>query len=188
MNGLITRATLYDLLSMLIPGYLFLYLMKLIFIPSGFEKSDELTYYIAVFALSYIVGMAIHLFTKLIFRKLRNNPCIIKQTLNDFIKDHKLQIIMKDDVTTEYLAAYYKASKFSWSAIPTIEAQYSFLRSMVIIESLYLVFGNAADMNGLIFSIITIAFILTIILMWNALYNTSYRVWEDSYFTSQNTK
>ena len=182
MNGLTTKVSLYDLLSMIIPGYLFLYLLKRAFFSEYSQTCDESTYLIVVFSCSYIIGLAIHYIAKLIFKSLRNNKCIITRTREKFYNLNNVSIESKKDILSEYMDSYYIASKYNWSSIPVLEAQYSFLRSMILVELAYLLLGCKASLSICQMSIIALVLIITLILMIKILYDTSYRVWEDSFF------
>lgn len=183
MNGLAAKVSLYDLISMIIPGYLFLYLLKRAFFDECAQQCDELTYIIVVFSMSYIMGMVIHNITKFIFKFLRNNKCIIARTREKFNElHHNVSFESKEDILSEYMDSYYRTSKYNWSSIPVLEAQYSFLRSMSLVEFAYLMLGCKASLNICQMSIIALVLIITLILMGKILYDTSYRVWEDSYF------
>lgn len=138
MNTLSTKTSLYDLLSMIVPGYLVLFLLHKAFFQQCIWRSDEMTFGIAAFAVSYIVGLALHWFSKLVFHPLRNCECLVskaKDKVNrDLVKNGNPKIETKD-----YYEAYYAASKYPWSSVLILEAQYSFLRSAVIVELLYLI-------------------------------------------------
>ena len=185
MNGLTSKLSLFDIVAMFIPGYLFLYLLKRAFFTDFLHECDELTYVVVVFTMSYITGMAIHQISKLIFKFLRNNPCIISRSKNDFTKNNDIQKESKGDILEEYYTAYYRASVYVWSSIPVLESQYSFLRSMAVIEFAYMILGCKAGLTCCQMSIIAVMFIITIILIIKNLLDTSYRVWEDDYYLNK---
>lgn len=183
MNGFVSKITLYDFLSMVIPGYLVVFLLKRIFSQECDCHCDEVTYFVVLFTVSYIVGMIIHQASKWIFKFLRNNKYIIERTYNKCLKRNKVkQIDDKDNIEIEYYNSYYTASQFLWSSIPVLESQFSFLRSMVIVEILYLILDCCINLCNCMISLISIVLILTVILMLKILRDISYRVWEDAHF------
>lgn len=184
MNGFFSKTTLYDQLSMIIPGYLILYLFREIYFPECDKPCDELTYVVVIFTVSYIVGMMIHLLSKLIFRFLRNNKYIIAHNRTKYLKNNGITDQLTDNMLKEYYTSYYKASRFPWSSIPIIESQYSFLRSMVLVELLYLTLGCRAHLSNCAMSLIAILLIITILLMGKSINDISYRTWEDAHYTN----
>ena len=185
MNGLASKLSLFDMVSMFIPGYLFLYLLKRAFFTDCLHECDELTYVVVVFTMSYITGMAIHQISKLIFKFLRNNPCIISHSKKTCNKNNDITQESKVVNLVEYYKAYYRVSTYTWSSIPVLEAQYSFLRSMAVIEFAYLILGCKARLTCCQMSIIAVVFIITIILIIKNLLDTSYRVLEDDYYLNK---
>ncbi|MDE5757930.1 MAG: hypothetical protein K2H85_04885 [Allobaculum sp.] len=141
-----------------------------------------MTYVVVVFAMSYIVGMAIHQVAKFLFSSLRNHKCIIKISWEKFRKANNLPFSPEEFKSDDYYEAYYTASTYSWSSVPVLESQYSFLRSMILVEIAYLISGCSIDLTACQISLIALVFIITIILAGKYLYLTSYRVWEDAYF------
>ncbi len=90
MTSLMTKSSLYDMLSMIIPGFITLFsFAKAVEMDQYFNKNAGLSiaHYICIFALSYLVGLIIHYFSKGLFDPcLRNNPKdieIAKQRFKD---------------------------------------------------------------------------------------------------------
>lgn len=184
MNTLSTKTSLYDLLSMIIPGYLLLFLLQKIFLQSCSWPYDEVTFGVFTFAASYIVGMALHWLSKCLFCKLRNCECLIskaKEKVNNNLRNQNKSTIESED----YYTAYYIASSYAWSSVPILEAQYSFLRSAVIVELLYLILGCSAFSCPCFFSFVALLLVLTIGLMLYVLFETHIRIWEDYYYITQ---
>ena len=69
------------------------------------------------------------------------------------------------------------------SSLSVLEAQYSFLRSMVIVGMLYLVFG-CLGFGVFILSGVAILAILSFMIMIVILRKIHYVVWEDSHYIS----
>lgn len=191
MNGFLSKVTLFDLLSMIVPGYLVLFLISRCFIDILVWPYDELTFYVATFTVSYIIGMLIHYLARFIFNCLRNNECLIKSARKRFYrfqknakqKEHETDL-NHEALMEEYYAAYYRVSmNYCSSSLSVLEAQYSFLRSMVIVGILYLVFG-CLGFGVFILSGIAILAILSFVIMIVILRKIHYVVWEDSHYIS----
>lgn len=191
MNGFLSKLTLFDLLSMIVPGYLVLFLISRCFIDSPVWPYDELTFYVATFTVSYIIGMLIHYLARFIFNCLRNNECLIKSARRRFYrfqknakqKEHETDL-GHETLMEEYYAAYYRVSmNYCSSSLSVLEAQYSFLRSMVIVGMLYLVFG-CLGFGVFILSGVAILAILSFMIMIVILRKIHYVVWEDSHYIS----
>lgn len=191
MNGFLSKVTLFDLLSMIVPGYLVLFLISRCFIDSPVWPYDELTFYVATFTVSYIIGMLIHYLARFIFNCLRNNECLIKSARKRFYrfqknakqKEHETDL-KHETLMEEYYAAYYRVSmNYCSSSLSVLEAQYSFLRSMVIVGILYLVFG-CLGFGVFILSGVAILAILSFVIMIVILRKIHYVVWEDSHYIS----
>ena len=73
MTSLMNRVGLYDLLSMVIPGYLTVFLFWRVFGSDQPWPYDPLTYGIAAFCVSYIVGIIIHYLARFVFGWLHHN-------------------------------------------------------------------------------------------------------------------
>lgn len=191
MNGFLSKVTLFDLLSMIVPGYLVLFLISRCFIDIPVWPYDELTFYVATFTVSYIIGMLIHYLARFIFNCLRNNECLIKSARKRFYrfqknakqKEHETDL-KHETLMEEYYAAYYRVSmNYCSSSLSVLEAQYSFLRSMVIVGILYLVFG-CLGFGVFILSGVAILAILSFVIMIVILRKIHYVVWEDSHYIS----
>lgn len=191
MNGFLSKVTLFDLLSMIVPGYLVLFLISRCFIDIPVWPYDELTFYVATFTVSYIIGMLIHYLARFIFNCLRNNECLIKSARKRFYRfqknakqeEHETDL-NHETLMEEYYAAYYRVSmNYCSSSLSVLEAQYSFLRSMVIVGILYLVFG-CLGFGVFILSGAAILAILSFVIMIVILHKIHYVIWEDSHYIS----
>lgn len=191
MNGMFSRVTLFDLLSMIVPGYLLLFLFELIFIPDVKWQYDELTFGIVTFAVSYIVGIALHYLARFVFSCLRNNEWLISKTNNrvkaDLTKRENTKHASEQSaimIMSDYYKAYYTVTKFyPASSLQILEAQYSFLRSMLIVGLFYILLGCKV-LCACILSGIAALILLSILLMIVILRKIHYVVWEDSHYIS----
>lgn len=130
MTSLMTKSSLYDMMSMIIPGFLFIVCVE-IASGIGFDRNFyDLTASIITFVLSYILGLIIHLVSKILFNPLlRNDFDNIKQIENDVQKRIKEESELKI-----YYEKYYKLiGDYPKSVVPMLEAQVAFLRSMMVI-------------------------------------------------------
>ena len=186
MSTLSTKASLYDLLSMIIPGYLVLFLLHQSFFQQMAWHYDDVTFGVVTFAISYIVGILIHLVAKAVFSSLRNRECLVSKA-KDYVNKKLLQTkdVRMIEENVSYYEAYYIASRYAWSSVPILEAQYSFLRSALIVELLYLVFGCKVFSCPCILSFIAVLGVITIFLMLYLLYKTHIRIWEDYAYITQ---
>lgn len=176
---------------MIVPGYLLLFLFKLIFIPGLEWQYGELTFGIAIFTVSYIVGIALHYIARFIFSFLRNNELLIMKAKNRFNADLTKRENIKQEseqsaimIMSDYYKAYYTVSKsYPASSLQIMEAQYAFLRSMLIVGLLYILSGYKV-FCACILSGIAALVLLSIPLMIFLLLKIHYVVWEDSYYIS----
>lgn len=100
MTSLITKGSLYDMLSIIIPGYLVYFLLNVIFLSklSVFNKTlvndDVFASVVIVFVISYIVGMVIHLFSKRVFGFLKFNECLARKAYSAIKNDKRRRLII----------------------------------------------------------------------------------------------
>lgn len=118
------------MVSMVIPGYLFILCVK---IASGVKTSscfDSITSAIIAFSFSWIVGFMLHFISKRIF-----DP-ILRNRATDIIDAEKEtnKKIKKEWVIKEYYQKYYRLMpSYTNATVPILEAQVSFLRSMLVV-------------------------------------------------------
>lgn len=152
MNGLMTRLSLYDMLSILLPGFLTVFLYCVIFDKTTADFSSawnygETTFWIISFTMSYIVGYLIHLISKLVFKNLRHNNNLSVKAMKKFNEDIRKRIsesVEENDILDEksYYELYYKIHKNNAvDFLPILESQLSFFRSMTIVGALYILIG-----------------------------------------------
>ena len=131
MTSLIGKTGLYDLLSMVLPGYLMLFLIsKALCVDYNWEY-DEITCAVSVFCVSYVLGIIVHYFSRIVFRCL-GKRCLKEYALRIFTKDievrHSAEYDPEDKLTTAwYYNNYYRLWKRnSLSFIQALEIQLSF--------------------------------------------------------------
>lgn len=89
MDKFTSKLSLYDILAMVIPGGAILLSLSLLF--DGTWKmdttfvSDEVAYCIVI-VLSYIVGLANHVFSCHVWKMFRNNPLLLDKTFEEAVK------------------------------------------------------------------------------------------------------
>lgn len=130
MTGLMTKSSLYDMVSMVIPGYLFLLCAKM---ASGIKFGDDFgitTKAIVLFTASWVVGMLLHYVSKGIFDPvLRNLERDIKKAKVEAYKRIKQEKNIRD-----YNKAYYKLMPhYTDTVVPILEAHVSFIRSLLLV-------------------------------------------------------
>jgi len=123
---------LYDMVSMVIPGYLFILCAEM---ASGIKVSndfDTLAKAVILFASSWFVGLLLHYASKGIFDPvLRNLECDIRKS-----RKCAAYTIRKELPIRDYNKAYYKLlPHYSASVVPILEAHVAFLRSMLLVLS-----------------------------------------------------
>jgi len=148
MNA-ISKLSLYDVLSMIIPGFLLLMLFP---ICSNYPMENLCTnVYVGflLFIVCYVVGLIYHKVIEKLFSffNFRNNPNHIKKMRDKVYSDYQKQgsKIKKEDSTEnfqmrEYYNAYYQLMKNNMlNNIPTLEAQVAFLRNILPITIIYVI-------------------------------------------------
>lgn len=130
MTSLMAKSSLYDMVSMIIPGYLFILCVELAS-GIGFEYNFfDLTASIITFVLSYILGLIIHLVSKILLDPLlRNSIDNVKRT-----KEKVESTIRKESELKEYYDKYYRLlNDYTKMVVPVLEAQVAFLKSLMVI-------------------------------------------------------
>ncbi len=145
MNSILSKSTFYDLVSMLIPGFILIFSALKIFFPSheveNIFSNSKLGFpnYVCIIALSYLLGLAIHRLSQCVIDPFfRNRKECIKAAKTKFERDiakrqeRPERKINDTEVEGEYYIAYFKVIGSSPS-IPIMEAQVSFIKSMIIV-------------------------------------------------------
>ena len=189
MTTLITKSTLYDTLSMIIPGYLILLWLKMALFPLAQYSLDIVSQGIIVFVISYLIGIALHIFTKHVFNPiLRNKKSHIQKAYDKVGK--RILLEETDDIREIYYIAYYRVlTQYLYTTIPIIEAKVSFIRSMICVLILYLFIPYFIDNTfqlpcsicywRLVIVLMLVILLKIVFVLQNEIYT---RVWEDDYY------
>ena len=145
MTSLMSKTGLYDLLSMILPGYLILFLIVQCLPIDHCWKYDETTYFIAVFCVSYVMGLIVHYVSRWAFGWL-SCRCLREKAYHKFMDDEMkrgAEQAGNEKLTTRW---YYKNYYALWkdnsiNYISIMEIQLTFLRSMAVIGFLYTALG-----------------------------------------------
>lgn len=211
MDGYSSKLSLYDFIAMLMPGSIIAYCLMCLFISeSDVIPMDNPFFWILFFVVSYILGIANHLFSACIFKSIgfRNCPKMLKDSIqraNDYQYETNVdldKVVSQQCLRDKYYQAYYYAKKNAYgNDIAIMESQVAFLQSLFcpVIIILFLSIFPCVDLSrplklqiGLcdcrcmyivtiwIGSLITI--FLTILLMISRQKKIYDRVWEDYHF------
>ncbi|MDR0754696.1 MAG: hypothetical protein LBF04_04830 [Prevotellaceae bacterium] len=201
MNNVSSKMTLYDMLAMVIPGFLLLMLFPFCCGCIVLSKwiNDIYTGVLLVLA-SYIIGLIYHKAVEYLYNKteFRNSEKHIKKQserfYDTFKKDGgKLPDEMPISTRNDYYTAYYALMKENMlNSIPILEVQVAFIRNLLPLIVLYIIaicccgfpYCNI-NSCGLAISLVVIAVILLLILIEirNKIY---YLVWEGNEYLKQN--
>ena len=188
-----TKSTLYDMLSMIIPGYLLVLGVKLLCAPDCLAAGYTLDSVVVVFVLSYLLGLVLHHLSKLLFDPvLRNKPARIRAMhRKPDLADEPLDDLTDDEVLARYYTAYYKVMRhYPYTAVPILEAQVSFIRSMVCVILFYLlsaccISGYTCLPTGVFVLLLIVAEVVLCLLMFKLQDNIYRAVWEDYYYITR---
>ncbi len=152
------------------------------------EELDSLATVVLLFVISYIVGMVIHLISKRVFGFLRFNKWLAENAYKE-CQSAKMQRISDasagERATSHehFVEFYYRFwGKDGLEYVNVLEAQFSFLRSLVIVEFLYLCIGWTF-ISSLGIASIALFFLLTLYLMTRVRYAIHIAYYEaDDYF------
>ena len=139
-----SKVTLYDMLAMVIPGFLLLLLFYAGFgwqfeIPVGM---NELVAGILMFIACYTVGLIYHKAVEYLYNKagFRNNKANIQKALEKFQINEGKSGIDKKSVLPVYYQTYYRLMKHNMlNSIPVLEAQVAYIRNMLPLMALYII-------------------------------------------------
>ena len=142
MKEYATKLTLYDFISMLMPGSIIAYCLMCLFISeSDVIPMDNPFFWILFFVVSYILGIANHIISACMFKLIgfRNCPKMLKDSIqwaneNGYDTDVDLEkITTQQCLKDKYYKAYYYARKYAYgNDIEIIESQVAFLQSMIV--------------------------------------------------------
>ena len=135
MTNLMIKSTIYDALSMIIPGYLLVQWGDMVFL-GNIEMRSTIGVVITTFTLSYIVGIIFHYIASCIFNPiLKNKINRIKTEYNKLkVKEREINDKTDEEIKEKYFTAYYNVLiNYSYTAVPILEAQVSFVRSIICV-------------------------------------------------------
>lgn len=145
MTSLMSKTGLYDLLSMVLPGYLVLFLIVKCLPINHCWEYDETTYFIAAFCVSYVVGLIVHYMSRRAFCWL-SCRCLREKAYHKFREDEMkrgAEQANNEKLTTRWYYRNYYAlwGNNSINYISVMEIQLTFLRSMAVVGFLYTALG-----------------------------------------------
>ena len=143
MNNLTSKFTLYDIISIILPGGLLLWCLSLwdrdiidAFIRvSNLSQQGEAVKFIVFVVISYLVGLLLDSIVSFLWRPLRNNISTIseiyhKKRNNEHLENLRLD---RDLEINDYYACYeYVQQECKNNPIPIIESQVNMLKNMII--------------------------------------------------------
>ena len=142
MKEYATKLTLYDFISMLMPGSIIAYCLMCLFISeSDVIPMDNPFFWILFFVVSYILGIANHIISACMFKSIgfRNCPKMLKDSIqraNDYQYETNVdldRVPTQQCLTNKYSQAYYYAKKNAYgNDIAIMESQVAFLQSMIV--------------------------------------------------------
>lgn len=138
MTSLASKTSLYDMVSMVIPGYLLILCVQFV---SGikFNFDSEIAAAIVMFTLSWIIGLILHLVSKDIFDIVLRNRMKDLEDVNEEVRkscDKVSESLNKNNKKVEldyYLRYYRQLPDYAKSVVPILEAQVAFLRSLLLV-------------------------------------------------------
>ena len=210
MKEYATKLTLYDFISMLMPGSIIAYCLMCLFISeSDVIPMDNPFFWILFFVVSYILGIANHIISACMFKLIgfRNCPKMLKDSIqwaneNGYDTDVDLEkITTQQCLKDKYYKAYYYARKYAYgNDIEIIESQVAFLQSMIvplifigikffccIVNFLIKVLEIKCCWVNCMITVVIYLFILACMLcfIFNRQKKIYDRVWEDYYYLKQ---
>lgn len=216
MNNYIpSGASLFDVLSMIVPGCLILYLIgPLLGVDGASCKSGELVFSIVVIMFSYLIGLVWNMFMDKVFIGFRNDPtsiCIAKKKYYDKVTCdricfHKFNVLFNiicfkkatDSIIEDYNNAYYKVVRNSiGNVIIILETQVAFIRNTILLILAYglLIYCGYCDLSLIGIGclnkpeLVGLSLVLTSILMFCAMISRQQkiydRVWEELYYNEE---
>lgn len=182
---MLNRISLYDLLSMVIPGYLVIFLVTHTFFGRIRWPYDPTSAAIVTFCASYIIGLLVHYLSRSLFIWL-NNIWLSNKASQAFERDvrKRQRQSHKNTNTAEwrYKTAYRLWGIDTLSFLPLLEAQLSFLRSLSVTGIFYLILGSGFITCSGIMSLIAIAVIVCVCMMVFLRLKIYYYYYEADYY------
>lgn len=147
MTSLMSKVGLYDLLSMVLPGYLVGFLVCRILMPDIPLPNNDMTYWVAGFCISYLLGIIVHRISRCLFFWLNHNEWLSLKALDRFNHDCKKRKMRAETNGLEasqekhYQIYFTHLTNGDYPYIDALEAQLSFTRSLTLVGLLYSLFG-----------------------------------------------
>lgn len=190
MTSLMNKVGLYDLLSMVLPGYLIIFMIGEIFPNLRFCGCNEVSYWIIAFCMSYVVGIIIHYISRWVFKFLHHNQYFSDKAFSKCKQDcdDRMQRSNEGNSDTSeehYYRLYYKFwGDQSISFVLPLEAQLSFVRSLSIVGFLYSVLGCLFISSVWLISLIVIFTVICVIIAIQTRKRIYYYYYEAEHYTS----
>ena len=181
-----SKLSLYDFLSMLIPGFIILWFFNFLGIETTTAIND-----IFIAVLSYITGLCYHkLLEQLVtIAHLRRNKCMQERAWKQFYKEIGIEKACPKNIDEVFVLSYYKIAKAgSLMIIPILEAQETFLRNiipLIFIEIIRLGFGFYSDNVCCICAFLGVILLLSIFAWLSITNKIYYLVWEGNHYLKE---
>ncbi len=182
-----SKLSLYDFLTMLIPGFVILWFLDFFGLDT---KNAVIDIFIGI--LSYLTGLCYHKLIECICKKLHliGNECIQKKAWKEFYKKieekESRKVPFPEDIDEYYVAAYYKIAKNGCLMnIPVLEAQEAFLRNAFLLILGVICKITCCDIAYCLCCLViflVIIFILSILAWFSIQKKIYYLVWEGDYY------
>jgi len=137
MTTLMSKSSLYDMVSMIIPGFLFILCVEIILGVEVDKNFDTVTAGIVTFTISYAIGLLIHISSKSILDPLIRNEkkdiVHVKEQVDKVISTED------EDIRDYYLQYYCLIEEYPKVVVPQIESQIAFLKSILTVSPFFLI-------------------------------------------------
>jgi hypothetical protein len=192
MNTLLSSLPLYDSLTMMVSGYLWMLLWTIGINP--YLGSHNIFLFCIV---CYIVGLVYHRILERLLRSLRNMRCMLEKSHHD-INNEFPGIQNLPATRIAYYKAYYRLMRNNCLGnIPVLEAQAAFIRNVIPILAIYLIvlccgcpslreminqtFGSCCIVCAVLFILI-----VALCFIWYVIQSKIHKlVWEGAYFIKE---
>lgn len=142
--NLIEKLGLYDILAMLIPGFLLLQIAEKTLKPEVVQINDDMLRNILYVIACYAVGLVWHKLMELLFYPLRNHPLLLGWAKNWAETESACKVttpyVSEQGIVSQYYTAYYRLGvEKSLGAVPLVEKQTAFLQNTMFLLPLFFV-------------------------------------------------
>jgi hypothetical protein len=200
--NLSSKITMYDVIAMVIPGFLLLMLFPICCDCQFriFDGISEVYAGIMIFIACYAIGLIYHKAVECLFNKIgfRNNLKGIEKSAKQFFNNYEENggnAKNKNDLCYnrhEYYKAYYALMKNNMlNSIPTLEAQVAFIRNVIPIILLYIIalccccnnpFGFNPCCLAIVLLLVDIIMVVLLVEIQNKIY---FLVWEGNEYLKE---